>query len=151
MRSSSCISLVNSEYSQRLYRCWPGSYFSPKCSARLSFLSGCFGAGAYRRTLLKPTAAFGEQSERLPKSGLFFCRRRSWQVFSDTSTWGTFWESFFSGAPERARRVKILEETGAQRVHAAVLALRGGASEVEAVLTLVRGQGSFFAFCKTLR
>jgi len=40
---------------------------------------------------------------------------------------------------ERARRVKILEETGAQRVHAAVLALRGGASEVEAVLTLVRG------------
>ena len=40
---------------------------------------------------------------------------------------------------ERARRVKILDETGAQRVHAAVLALRGGASEVEAVLTLVRG------------
>src|SRR5208283_465621 len=40
---------------------------------------------------------------------------------------------------ERARRVKILEETGAQRVHAAVSALRGGASEVEAVLTLVRG------------
>src|SRR5271165_6918242 len=39
----------------------------------------------------------------------------------------------------RARRVKILEETGAQRVHAAVSALRGGASEVEAVLTLVRG------------
>jgi hypothetical protein len=40
---------------------------------------------------------------------------------------------------ERARRVKILEETGAQRVQAAVLGLRGGASEVEAVLTLVRG------------
>src|SRR5271166_2052974 len=40
---------------------------------------------------------------------------------------------------ERARRVKIVEETGAQRVHAAVLALRGGASVVEAVLTLVRG------------
>jgi len=40
---------------------------------------------------------------------------------------------------ERARRVKILEETGAQGVQAAVLGLRGGASEVEAVLTLVRG------------
>src|SRR5271167_4946363 len=62
MRSSSCISLVNSEYSPHLYRCWPGSYFSDKCWARLSFLSGCFGTGTYRRNLLKPTAAFGEQS-----------------------------------------------------------------------------------------
>src|SRR5208283_1421750 len=85
-------------YLRRLYPCWPDSYFSPKCSARLSFLSGCFGAGTYRRNLLKPTAAFGEQSGRLPKSGLLFYRRRSSQIFLDTSTLGTFWESYFSGA-----------------------------------------------------
>jgi len=32
----------------------------------LSFLSGCFGVGIYRRQLLKPTVAFGEVFERSP-------------------------------------------------------------------------------------
>jgi hypothetical protein len=45
------------EYLRRLYRCWPDSYFSDSCWVRLSFLSGCFGAGAYRRKPLKPRLA----------------------------------------------------------------------------------------------
>ena len=50
------------------------------------------------RQLLKPKGAFCRQCERLPKSALFLCRRRSSPIFSDTSIWETFWESSFSGA-----------------------------------------------------
>jgi hypothetical protein len=32
---------------------------------QISFLSGCFGVGIYRRQLLKPMVASGEESERL--------------------------------------------------------------------------------------
>jgi hypothetical protein len=50
----------SSECSRRLCRCWPGSYFSAKCLASPSFLSGCFGVGIYSQELLKPTVAVGE-------------------------------------------------------------------------------------------
>src|SRR5215831_16457164 len=81
MQLSSCISLVISVYSPRPYRCWPGLYFWGRCWAHLWFLSGCFGIGTCQRKLLKPTVAVGERSGRLPKSGLFFCRRRFSQIF----------------------------------------------------------------------
>ena len=90
--------VANSAFLWRLSRCWPGSYFSASCWAPPFSWSGCFGAGAHRRKPLKPMAAFGESSERLPKSGLSSCRQRSWPMFSGMSTWEIFWASFFSGA-----------------------------------------------------
>ena len=75
--------------------------FLASCWAPPFSWSGCYGAGAHRRKPLKPVAAFGEPSERLPKSGLSSCQQRSWPMFSGTSTWESFGSHF---SPEHLHR-----------------------------------------------